>query len=52
MNVIMTMVIVLILVSINQEAINVNVMVDLNQKIMKGTAQVIKFDRNTVIISH
>ena len=52
MNVIMTMVIVLILVSINQEAISVNVMLDLIQKIMKGTAQVIKFDRDSVIISH
>ena len=43
----MTMVVVLIHVSINQEVINVNVMLDLIQKTMEGTAQVITFN-NTI----
>ena len=48
----MIMVVVVILVLINQEAISVNVILDLIQKIIKGTAQVINFDKDTTIISH
>ena len=43
MSVIMTMVVVFILVLINEEAISVSVMMDLIQKTMEGTAQVINF---------
>ena len=47
----MIMVVVLILVSINQEAISVNVMLDLIQKTMEGIVQVINFDGDLNIIT-
>ena len=51
MSVIMTIVVVLILVLINQEVISVSVMLDLIQKTTERTAQVINFDSIINIIS-